>query len=530
MLKQVDKGQFVRAMLVKTAVHEARGHWTMMLRKDMPSHAKTIMSIWSFKRKRHPDGSILKYKARLCAHGGMQSWGIDYWETFAPVVNWMSVRFLLTIAKIHHLDTKAIDFVLAFPQAKLDIPVYMEIPAGMILRGVPLKNQRKLYVLCLNKLLYGLKQASANWYEMLKKGLMDRGFSPSQVDSCVFIRKDAIILVYVDDCIIISPKSSVVMQFIQSLKDGPEHFNFTEEGSLESYLGVMFTDFDNGKSFEMKQSFLIERILSAMGIETRMTESKPTPVTKPLLHRDTDGEIRRTLWNYRSIIGMMNYLQQSTRPDISMAVHQCACFCNDPRLSHERAVKRIARYLIGTKDRGVVCSPDSSRGLECFADADFAGGWDCGDSDNPENVMSRTGYVILYAGCPIVWCSKLQTEIALSTMEAEYIALSQALREVIPLINLMDKLKIVVPFYNPTPQIKCKLFEDNRSCIVVAESARLTPRTKHIAIKYHHFREFVRSGKVKIYPVSTTEQIADIFTKPLGDNQFKYLRSLFLHW
>ena len=144
--------------------------------------------------------------------------------------------------------------------------------------------------------------------------------------------------------------------------------------------------------------------------------------------------------------------------------------------------------------------------------------------------MSRTGYLITYAGCPVVWCSKLQTEIALSTMEAEYIALSQAMREVIPLIQLMDELEPVMHFHNPTPHVRCKLFEDNRSCIVVAESARLTPRTKHIAIKYHHFREFVKSGQVKICPISTKEQQADIFTKPLDESQFKYLRSLFLRW
>ena len=115
-------------------------------------------------------------------------------------------------------------------------------------------------------------------------------------------------------------------------------------------------------------------------------------------------------------------------------------------------------------------------------------------------------------------------------MEAEYIALSQALREVIPLIQLTNELKSLVPFYSPTPEVRCKLFEDNRSCIVVAESARLTPRTKHIAIKYHHFRKFVKSGQVTIHPVSTREQIADIFTKPLDEKQFRYLRSLFMRW
>ena len=166
----------------------------------------------------------------------------------------------------------------------------------------------------------------------------------------------------------------------------------------------------------MSQPFLIDRIIEAIGIEPRMTEAKPTPAVKPLLHRDVNGESRKASWSYRSIIGMMSYLQQSTRPDCSKAVHQFACFCNDPKLSHECAVKCIARYLLGTKERGVICRPDPTKGLECFDDADFAGSWDRGDSDNPENVMSCTGYVLMYAGCPLVWCSKLQTEIALSTM------------------------------------------------------------------------------------------------------------------
>jgi len=121
-------------------------------------------------------------------------------------------------------------------------------------------------------------------------------------------------------------------------------------------------------------------------------------------------------------------------------------------------------------------------------------GWDRGDSKNPETVMSQTGYVIRYAGCPIVWCSKLQTEVALSTTEAEYIALFQSMREVIPINYLMDEMKPLIDFYNPTPEICCKLFDDNHSCIIVVESARLTPRTKHTAIKFHHFRQFVKKG------------------------------------
>ena len=104
------------------------------------------------------------------------------------------------------------------------------------------------------------------------------------------------------------------------------------------------------------------------------------------------------------------------------------------------------------------------------------------------------------------------------------------MREAIPLVNLMDELEFLIPFFNPIPEVRCKMFEDNRSCIIVAESARLTPRTKHIAIKCHHFCQFVKNGSIKIYPIGTKEQIADIFTKPLDKGQFKYLRNLFLRW
>ena len=116
---------------------------------------------------------------------------------------------------------------------------------------------------------------------------------------------------------------------------------------------------------------------------------------------------------------MLNYLQASTRPDIAMAVHQCARFSADPKITHERAVMRIGKYLLGTKERGIKFTPDTSKGVECHVDADFAGSWDKADFGNPENVLSRTGYIISIYGCPVTWTSKLQTEIALLTAEAE---------------------------------------------------------------------------------------------------------------
>lgn len=213
-----------------------------------------------------------------------------------------------------------------------------------------------------------------------------------------------------------------------------------------------------------------------------------------------------------------------------MATHQCTRFNANPKLCHERAVKRICKYLLDTKDKEIIFKPDASRGLECHVDADFAGGWTSGDHTNPEMVLSRTGYVISYAGCPILWCSKLQSEIALITTEAEYIALSMAMREVLPFLNLMDEIRTFLPVNQDDPKFFCTVWEDNRSCIKVAESPKFTPRTKHIALKYHHFRQFVSNGTVKINPIDTLEQTADIFTKPLDHSKFSYLRKKLCGW
>jgi hypothetical protein len=167
MLHKADHTQFFEAMEIEISDHETRRHWDLMLRTDLPIGAKTIMAIWSFKQKRFPDGTLNKHKARLCAHGGQQTWGQDYWDTYAPVVTWASIRLLLFVAKIHGLKSKSIDFVLAFPQADLDVPVYMELPAGVNPINVS-DGDRRIYVLKLNKSLYGLKQAGFNWSEKLR--------------------------------------------------------------------------------------------------------------------------------------------------------------------------------------------------------------------------------------------------------------------------------------------------------------------------------------------------------------------------
>ncbi len=538
MLNQPDVPNFVQAMIEEVDAHEKNGHWEVVPRSQIGNN-KPILAVWSFKRKRYPDGTINKWKARLCAHGGMQQWGVNYWETYAPVVNWISVRTLLAISVMNDLPTTAIDFVLAFPQATLspEEKIFMEIPYGMTL---PL-GDRKGYVLRLRKNLYGLKQAGLNWFQYIKEGLEERGFTQSQVDPCVFFRHDAIMILYVDDCVVMSKDPRTVDNIVTSLATGQDpdnpkkqfknQYTLTNDGGIQNYLGVEVVKDKKSNSIELKQKFLIERIIQAVGLDKELSSaSKPSPVIKPLLHKDLDGLPRKYEWNYRSLVGMIGYLQGSTRPDISMATHQCARFNNDPKLSHERSIRRIAKYLLGTQNRGIVFKPDLNKGVECYVDADFSGNWNAVDSEDPQNVLSRTGFIIYYGGCPIHWVSKLQTEIALSTTEAEYVALSQAMRDVIPLMNLLEEFSKIVPIANVPPQIKCKVFEDNTSCITVAKAPSMTPRTKHIALKYHFFRAHVKSGLISINYVKTTEQLADILTKPLSGELFEYLRNRIMGW
>ncbi len=158
-----------------------------------------------------------------------------------------------------------------------------------------------------------------------------------------------------------------------------------------------------------------------------------------------------------------------------MAVHQTARFSNLPMLSHEKAIICIGRYLLDTRSHGIVYKPDATKGLKCYVDADFAGGWSQANSDNAENVLSHTGYIITYTGCPIHLVSRLQTEIALSTAKAEYIALSQSLRDVLPLISLLEELHKIFPLKVNCPNFFCKVHKDNQSCISMASFHKFSP-------------------------------------------------------
>ena len=204
-----------------------------------------------------------------------------------------------------------------------------------------------------------------------------------------------------------------------------------------------------------------------------------------------------------------------------MAVHQVSCFCKNPKRSHEQAVCQIVKHLKGTKDEGTIIRPNKMKVIQCYADADFAGGFHKDISEDPSTIISQTGYTIKYTDHPILWVSKLQNNIVLSSTESEYVALSMAMRDVIPLINLVEEVRAFLPIETTPPMIKCKVFEDNQSCIKVAKAQALTLRMKHIAVRYHYFRSMVENRKVEIEYCPTMEMVADMLTKPLPDELFK---------
>jgi len=228
---------------------------------------------------------------------------------------------------------------------------------------------------------------------------------------------------------------------------------------------------------------------------------------------------------------MLNYLSTSTRPDIAFAVHQCARFCTSPKRSHELAVHRIVRYLKGTRHHGYILCPSSShKNIDCYVDADFTGLWTPSTSQDPLSVKSRTGYVITFAGCPVLWSSKIWTEIALSTTEAEYIAMSQAARDLIPMRALLQEFSKTTKLIVGDTFTHSTIFEDNKGCVDLALAPKLWPRTKHFGLKYHLFRSHVANGSIKIQWINSKNQLADIFTKPLSTSTFEYLRFHLLGW
>ena len=527
-MKAPDRAQFIDAVGTELEGHEKMGNYEPIPLSQVPKGTKLIDMVWSMRRKRRiKTQEVYKWKAHLNVHGGQQEHGVHYWDTYAPVVTWQTVRFFLILSLLLGWQSQQLDFVMAYPQAPAEMPLYMWLPQGYRRNGIT----RKTHALKLLCNVYGQKQAGRVWNKYMDLGMQEIGFKPSKFDPCLYYRGSVVFLVYIDDCIVFGPTNESIEQVVTDLRASSREFTVDDQGDVGDFLGIQVQKQEDG-SILLTQPQLIDSIIKDLHLQSSSNGKKTPAVTTSLLHKDADGPEMMPDFHYRSVIGKLNFLEKSTRPDLSISVHQCARFLEHPKKCHAEAVKRIDRYLLSTRDKGLIIRPTDIWQFDCWVDADFAGNWrKCTAHHDPMTSKSRSGWLVRFAGAPITWASKMQTITAMSTTEAEYIALSTSLREVIPMMGMLQEAREhgLKMDYLP-PKVHCTVFEDNSGALELARLPKIRPRTKHINQSYHHFREHVERQDVSIQATPTEDQLADILTKPLPEPSFTRHRQTIMGW
>ena len=268
--------------------------------------------------------------------------------------------------------------------------------------------------------------------------MLEIGFSQSLIDDCVFYRGDTIFIVYVDDGIFIGDSDDQILAIIDQLQS--LGLKIEDQGHPADYVGVNTKQLKGG-GIEFTQQALIDSIIEDVGLKDTITKPVPAKANIMLLtHKDQPRfELN---FDYRSVTGKLNYLAQTSRPDIMYATHQIAKYSSESRVQHGEAIIYLVRYLMRSRDVGIRFSPNSSKGFECYCDTNFTGNWNRSNAEyDPSTAKSRSGWIIFYAGCPIIWASKLQSQVALSTTEAGYISLSMSLQDVLPIMFLLYEMR-----------------------------------------------------------------------------------------
>lgn len=464
------------------------------------SNQPTIACKWVFRIKRNPDGSVNKYKARLVAKGFQQRPGVDYSETFSPVTKPATIRIVLSIALSRGWPTRQLDINNAFLNGHLNDEVYMVQPPGFLHPSYP------HHICRLRRTIYGLKQASHEWYKALKTFLLQYGFKSSVADSALFIYHSAGIIiyfmVYVDDIVLTGNNVSSVNKFVACLN---QKFSLKDLGPLHHFLGVEVIPTNSG--LFLSQAKHVSDLLTQHHLDGAKEMITPMSATSNLVLHDGSQSIDPT--SYRKLVGGLQYLS-ITRPDVSFAVNKLSQFMHAPTENHWVALKRILRYLKGTIHYGLFLRKNSPLQLSAFSDSDWGGERDTG--------RSTTGYVVYLGSNPISWKSSKQKSVSRSSSEAEYKAVANAAAELIWLKNLLSELHI--PASSP-PTIYC----DNTGATYLSSNPVFHSRMKHISLDYHFVREQVAAGSLRVAHVHSKDQFADILTKPLSRQSFLHLRT-----
>ena len=491
-----DWPRWKEAMNRELATLERAGTWETVPR---PPNTNVVGSKWVFRIKRKADGTIEKYKARLVARGFTQVYGIDYFDTFSPVAKLTSIRTLLAIAARNDWEIESFDFDGAYLNGELnaDEVIYMQAPPGSstTTEGTSVKR--------LKKSLYGLKQAGRRWYDTLSRALADLGFRTTQADPGVFlarVKEHVLILaIHVDDCIFTGDSAKLIAEFKNKLN---KIYALTDLGPVHWLLGIKISRNRTNRTISLSQKTYINSILTRFALAD--VKAYATPIVPGVIYSRGDSPTSNTeeasmkTVPYREAIGSLMYASVATRPDISFAVSTLSQFLNNPGHAHWEAVKRIFRYLSGTRDYELTYGVER-HDLLGYTDADGA---------VQEHRHAISGNVFLLDGGAISWSSQKQELVTLSTAEAEYVAATHAAKEAIWLRKLIFEIF-------PTLKAPTTLYCDNQAALRLATDDNYHARTKHIDIRYHFIRYVVASGALQLVYCPTDDMTADILTKGL---------------
>lgn len=483
------------------SLHDAET-WTLV---DRRPGMKVIKSKWVYRIKRDENGEIQRYKARLVAVGASQVQGIDYHETYSPVVKLTSLRLLLALANEENMAIRQLDVKTAYLHGVLEEEVFMEQP--------PSGNIKPDKVCKLQKSIYGLKQSGRTWYQTLDNTLKDLGYKRLETDRCVYILQngsDKILLsVYVDDMLMIGTTQNVLMNAINSLS---KKIDLKDLGEPKYILGIEVNRNKPMHQITLHQRKYIDEVLTKFG----MANCKPvkTPIDKGPRKQDMDSSVsqsdaireRKNARDvpYQNLVGSLSYLAQATRPDIAFATNYLSQFNNNFNESHWQMAKRVLRYLSGTKDVGITYSACGSQ-IVGYTDASW---------NEDESGRSRSGYVYTLSKGAISWKSTRQQPLALSTCEAEYLALTEGIKEGKWLKMFVNELGFH-KYCTGEVQLHC----DNQSAIRLIENPVHHQRSKHIHIKYLYARNEIEKKEFKVSFLPTEIMLADSLTKPVSTDK-----------